>query len=1037
MLAFSRGSAAQTPPIEPAPLPPPAAPPQAGAPAPAAPPPAAAPAPAAPAPESAPEPAPSPPPPAAEPAPAVIEPAPVIEEPEVVSSDLEQPAAGGEMVVTGSRIRDAVGKQAPVTTLSQADLARPGLLGIGEILQRQPSSGSAINGKTNLSGNQGNPPDGGGVGAGATEIDLRYLGSKRVLVLVDGVRWINGSSASGVAAAVDLNTIPLNMIERIEILEDGASPIYGSDAIAGVVNIITRKSFRGAEATAQIGGYMPTDGAAHGFDGLAQKYDLTFGTASERLSIVAGASYVRQNEVLSRNRDISNSPIPTLDNCEQGCSSGTPQGRVSVLDPNTMEMINVTPNVGISNPRFPGDYHGFGNSDRFNFAPYNLVLTPSERIGAFTNIVYRVTDMLNLHAKAAFTRRQSVNQAAPEPLFVGPDGGTGTRMDTLRIDASNPYNPFGFSFEPDPMHPYVVTRRPVEAGPRRFEQTVNTLYLSAGLDGKYTIGDQPFIWDTTFSYGINRGDQRRRNSFNSAKLAEALGPAYMGDNGKYMCGSMAMPGTPGCVPFNIFGGEGTITPEMLRYVTYTQHDVSEQRLFDWVANTSGQIVRLPGGPLAVGVGVEHRRLQGFFEPDSVVAAGDSADIPAQPTSGKYHVSEAYAEARVPVVAHVPAIALLDLNAAGRVSKYSFLDPELTGKFGGRYKPIDDLVIRASYGMGFRAPSIGELYGTASRFDAQLNDPCHDFDRPDVKEAVRQSCIAKMVPADGSYKQLNQQISVATGGNPNLEPERSKSLNVSIAYAPAPLQERRWSDRFDVELAYWQIELTGAIAAVDAQLQLDRCIGGDDSLCQGITRIASGTISSFSNKLRNLGGIETRGLDFKVFYQTSAMPFGRLRARWASSWLIDYIAKIPTADGTEDAQRAGKVVGEPEKAYPRLKSNLTLDWLFGDFDFALTTRYIHKVTEPCRDLAMFRNTCSDFDATDDTNSTNILRPTVYNDIRVTWIPSFDDKLTVSLGVNNIFNVDPPACYSCALNGFNGATYDIPGAFGYLSAGYTMQ
>ena len=122
----------------------------------------------------------------------------------------------------------------------------------------------------------------------------------------------------------------------------------------------------------------------------------------------------------------------------------------------------------------------------------------------------------------------------------------------------------------------------------------------------------------------------------------------------------------------------------------------------------------------------------------------------------------------------------------------------------------------------------------------------------------------------------------------------------------------------------------------------------------------------------------------------------------------------------------------------MKSNLTLEWLFGDFDFALTTRYIHSLSEPCRGLQDFRETCSDFAAKEkDEESTNTLRPTVYNDIRVTWIPAFDDKLTVSLGVNNIFNVSPPVCYSCALNGFNGATYDIPGVYGYLSAGYTMQ
>src|SRR5262249_4171135 len=150
---------------------------------------------------------------------------------------------GEVIVVTGSRIGDPLGKVAPVLTLSREDLERSGLHSIGDVLQQLTVSGGAINGKFNSSGNFGFPPDGGGIGAGATEGDLRYLGSKRVLVLVDGVRWVNGSSASGVSAATDLNTIPLSMIERVEVLEDGASPIYGSDAISGVINIITRKQF--------------------------------------------------------------------------------------------------------------------------------------------------------------------------------------------------------------------------------------------------------------------------------------------------------------------------------------------------------------------------------------------------------------------------------------------------------------------------------------------------------------------------------------------------------------------------------------------------------------------------------------------------------------------------------------------------------------------------------------------------------------------------------------------------------------------------
>ena len=945
------------------------------------------------------------------------------------------------MVVTGSRLKDSVGKQAPVTTLSAQDLQRPGLVGVGEVLQRLPSSGSAINGTFNSSGNQGNPPDGGGVGAGATEIDLRYLGSKRTLVLVDGVRWVNGSSASGVAASVDLNTIPLNMIERIEVLEDGASPIYGSDAISGVINIITKKSFSGVAASAYLGGF-------HKGDGLTQKYELTFGNKTDRLSIIAGGSFIDQTGVRSSDRTISRSPVPTLTKCEAGCSGATPQGRFLGSNPNTGEQFDLTLNDGVAMPAYPGDFRDFENQDRFNFAPYNYALIPSRRVSAFSTIIYRITDSLNLHARTAYTMRDSVNQAAPEPLFVGPEGATGTRLDALSVHAENPYNPFGFTFDAtDEANRFGIFRRPLEAGPRRFEQSVNTFYVAGGLDGNFSLGERrDFIWNTTFAYGINRAAQRRANAFNSSKLQQALGPAFMDEaTGSWRCGTADNPGPADCVPFNLFGGQGpsgrgTITRDMLDYVTYTQHDVSEQRLFDWVANVSGPVLDLPGGPLAVGVGVEHRRLYGRFEPDAVVTAGDSADIPAQPTTGRYHVSEAYAEVRAPLVADVPAISLFDLNAAGRVSDYSFLKPELTGKFGGRYKPIHDLVIRASYGLGFRAPSIGELYGTASRFDATITDPCNDIGAADFDPAKRERCIALGVPADGSYTMNNPQTSVATGGNRSLEPERSRSLNISIAYAPTFLQDRRWSNRFDVELAYYRIELDGAISALDAQLQLDRCAAGDAVSCMGITRAPTGTITSFSNTLRNLSRLETHGLDFKVNYQTSMLPIGRLRARWFSNLLLGYSEYVPTESAFQEVKLEGLVRGEPEKAYPRLKSNLMLEWMVGELSFMLGTRYIHSVTEPCQGLRdVGKPTCSDFspDPMKDADSTNLLPVRVYNDVRVTWNPAFDERLTVMLGVNNIFNVDPPTCYSCALNGFNGATYDVPGVFGYLSAGYATE
>ncbi|HWU86426.1 MAG TPA: TonB-dependent receptor [Kofleriaceae bacterium] len=960
-------------------------------------------------------------------------PAPPSDAPVPVENPPDGGTAEGEViVVTGSRIGDPLGKQAPVLTLSREDLERSGLHSIGDVLQQLTVSGGAINGKFNSSGNFGFPPDGGGIGAGATEADLRYLGSKRVLVLVDGVRWVNGSSASGVAAATDLNTIPLSVIERVEVLEDGASPIYGSDAIAGVINIITRKQLDGVYATAYTGGY-------HKGDGFVHKYDVSWGNTTDKMSVIVSASYLDQRSVFSADRELSNSPIPGLDNCQAGCSSATPQGRLAFVDPLTMAERDITlDDFGDPNR---GQYHDFTSADRFNFSPYNLVLTPSRRMGVFSTVTYKLGERVNLRAKGSFTNRQSVNQAAPEPLFIGPEAGNGNRLDHIGVDVTNPYNPFGFTFDPA-TNPFVITRRPLEAGPRRFEQNVDTFYVAGGLEGN-AGKEKRWTWDATLAYGINRADQRRNNSFNSARLQTALGPAFLGTDGKYHCGTTANPGDPDCVPFDIFGGQGpdgkgTITREMLDYVTFTEHDVSEQKLFDAVANVSGKLAKLPGGWLAVAAGVEHRRLSGFFEPDAVVAAGDGADVPAKGFDGSYSVSEVYGEVRVPVVQNKPGAELVDANAAARVSDYSFLSPQVTAKLGARWKPTTDLVLRGSYGQGFRAPSIGELHGTKSRYDATLTDPCSDYGQMEkgTPQSVKDRCMQLGVPA--SYSQLNPQISVTTGGNRDLVPETSKSLNLSLAYSPRALQDRKWSSSVDLELAYYDVKLDDAIAARNAQAQINSCVlNGDDTLCQGISRTPQGTINGFTNTLINIGGIEVSGLDLGLSYRLPRKSFGKLRFASQTSYLLKFWEKTQAGDGFETVKNEGRLVGTPEHAFPRLKSSLAIGWLYNRFDLTLTTRFISSVTEACpKSVAANEGTCSKIVQDDLAASTNHLGATVYNDVQVVWSPEFAPKLSVTAGVNNLLNREPPVCYSCSLNGFNGATYDVPGIFGYLSAAYRM-
>ena len=929
----------------------------------------------------------------------------------------QEEAAEDEIVVTGSRIRqNPLDANRPVLNVDSEAIERSGLSGIGEILQRIPGSGGGLNNKVNSSGNFGNPPDGGGVGAGSSEIDLRFLGSRRVLVLVDGLRWVNGSSASGVPGATDLNTIPSSIIDRIEVLQDGASPIYGSDAIAGVVNIITKRKQEGFAASAQLGAFDETDGET-------QQYELSFGASNDRTDIFFAAQYVHQNSVSSGDRDISDFPEPTLDECFVTCSSATPRGRFIFTDPNTLQDLSITLNENFvfngTNPVYDplnptgADFEQFTTADRFNFAPFNFLQIPSERFGFFTQVTHQVTDNINFRGKAVFNTRNSTNQAAPIPLFIGPDSGNGNRLDTVSVDVTNPFNPFGFSLTP--ANTSFIARRLVEAGPRNFQQNVDTFYASGTFDGSVNVAGREIYWDLNALWSQNEANQIARGIVNSARLEQALGPIAN-------C-------TGSCVPFNFFGGPGSITQAQLDFVTFNQQDSSQQELWDFSANFSTDLFDLPAGAVGLAGGYEHRDQSGEFNPDPIVAAGDSADIPAQPTAGSFNVEELYGEMVAPLLADMPFVKILEGNFAIRYSDYSTGVSSTTVKYGGRWKPSDDLTIRGGFTEGFRAATIGELFGTATRFDATLEDPCSDilglFGGPVAPANIQANCIALGVPADGSFQQTNAQISTLTGGNPALKPENSDGWNVGFTYAPA------WLEDYNVvvELNYYSIEIDGAIQALDAQLQLDSCAATlDPTLCGSIGRSASGTIVSFSNQLTNIGRIKTRGIDWRLAYEFDAGSLGVFNVDSLSTYLIEYTEANPTSTGFIFTSREGTVRGSPTFSFPDLKSTTTVSWTLGDFRVQSVGRYISSLDEVCGDQAALP---ADVGCTRPADDINDLGSRFYLDLAASYTPPWLDKRTeLTIGVNNILDTDPPNCFSCQLNGFDPNTYDVPGQFGYV-------
>ena len=936
-----------------------------------------------------------------------------------------------DIVVTGSRIRrNPLDQDKPVITVDEAAIAKTGLSSIADVLQRLPSAGGGLNTKVNNAGNIGGPPDGTGVSSGSAEIDLRYLGAKRTLVLVDGMRFVNGSAAGGIPASVDLNELPTSMIERVEVLQSGASPLYGTDAVAGVVNIITKQGQQGLKASGQFGTYRQGDGHTWNLEASYGIQSKETGT-----SVVFGGYYTKQEAVSTANRAISLFPTAGARSCVDpafdalggvGCSGTPPLGRYRISSA-VGGLIGVGTDLTLKAPvvgRNPtaADYTAFSSAGRFNFAPFNYLLTPSERYGGFLNFKQAVTDDINLRVKLVYNHRQSRTQAAFLPLGIGPGAGNGNLLDRISIDASNPYNPFGVTLSSGvnldgtksalPANYVAINRRFVEGGQRIFMQDVDTFSGTVTVDGSFNVGDHKWYWDVNSVFGLNDAHQLFTGNLNAAKLAQALGPVSQ-------C-------TGACVPFNMFGGAaiggaGSITPAMLSFVTFDERDKSYQQLWDATANLSGSLFDLPAGPVGVAIGFEHRDQFARYDPDPVIVAGLGADVPTQPSIGGFTVNEVYGEVRVPILKDVAFFKSLELDGAVRHSDYSTFGGNTTFTASALWKPVADLLFRGGYAQSLRAPSIGELHAGASRSDQTIQDPCTSGLGGSFQSnaTVKANCIAAGVPANGSFAEPAGQIGVFSGGNLNLKPETSNTWTAGGVYSPS-WARGSLASALSLEVNYYNISLKNAIDSAPAALVLSRCyFGADAASCALITRnSATGGISRISAVLQNLNAIKTEGLDGTFIYRSPAFHEGTAGLSVNAAYLLKYNAVLPT--GLRECVGTERCLST-DQAFPRFKLNGTVDFTTAFFGASFTGRYISAVYEGATGTTTYHR----------------LGATFYGDAQVFFSPDWlEHKLRLTAGVNNIFNKAPPICNTCDGANFDSTTYDVPGQFGYLRLSFGL-
>jgi iron complex outermembrane receptor protein len=924
-----------------------------------------------------------------------------------VAQDQDDARTLDRVEVVGSRIKRVEAETSqPIFEVTQEDIQASGLTSIGDVIQNLTANGSALGTTFNNGGD------------GSTRVSLRNLGTARTLVLVNGRRWIS----TGTGSAVDLNSIPTAAVESIQILKDGASAIYGSDAIAGVVDIRLKSNYTGAEMSAQWGEY--TDG-----DGRRQKYDFIIGMDGDRGNVMIGAGFVKEDPVWAGDREISAVPtfgLPATNTTFAGASGVGRRGRV-IGTPN----FTAANGGGILIPGRPGtsvdDFAPFnGLTDGYNFAPENYLQTPQERVSFFMDGRYQVMDGVEFYTQATFNERKSEQILAAFPLGIGPFAGGA--FNALRLSANSIYNPFGVDVS--------WARRVSETGGRRFNQDVDNYQFTGGFQGDFMLGDNFFGWDVGYQYGKSeRADQTFGLQF-STTLGRAIGPSFIDSAGVPRCGTPTAV-IAGCVPFNPFAPDGGITQEMLNYIGYVDQSNRGNDLTNYYANISGDLFELvETRPVAFAAGYEYRKESAFDQPDALTNAGLGSGNARTATSGGYSIDEFYLELNAPLLADLPLVHLLEFRAAGRYSDYSTFGDTTNFSAGLKWQPIEDLALRGNWSEGFRAPTVNNLFlGSADSF-ATINDPCSSQNFFGLSDEARARCIAAGVPADGSYTQINSQIRITIGGNPNLSPETAETQTLGFIYSPS------WFEGFDVSLDWYNIEIEDGIVTRSGQFIINSCYTGAAAaasfFCPLITRANTGIVTDLRAVPQNEAGFEVEGWDLTLRYNfdTDWGRFGIVSdSTYTSSWATKLLnAQTGNIDVTENAGQDGG-----DNAFNRIRSNLNVSWALGDFGFNWGARYYHHTKEACpfgpaiisgNAASVGFNPCSNYLDTSATfgSGYHVQGSSTFHDVRGTWNTPWNGQIGV--GINNVFEKDPPVSFNAFANSFNAALFDVPGRFWFV-------
>ena len=921
-----------------------------------------------------------------------------------------------EVVITGSRIRRVDEETAsPVFVMDQSTIANTGVQTLGDLMMRVPAiSGAATNPQVNNGG-----------GTGESNVELRGLGAQRTLVLLNG-RRINVLGNNGTTSAVDINMIPINMIERVEVLKEGAGAVYGSDAIAGVVNFITKKNFDGADINVEYGRTGESDGERH-------SASLTLGTAGEKMSVLFGVNYNKQKAVSAADRQFSANALYLYGGgVSIGGSSRTPNGRIGLADymedptdPDEVIPVPGTPaalfptcttvsrNAGATGATVdPANYHCFSGADAYNYQPFNLLITPTERTSFFTMLNYKISDKVEAYGEVVYNRTRSGFQLASLPFDAN--------ADDIIISGANAYNPFGYDFGGvDGLNPNFLSRLE-SLGNRRSDVDSDSILGNVGVRG--SIGDSTWEWDLGAQLGRLNQDQNITGYLLKPQLQNAVGPTTVVD-GVLRCGT-ADNVIAGCTPINIFNLSDPAQIQALRDISTNYRSDYNYDSSGFALNTNGELFDIGAGSVLMAIGAEYRTQKGVFETD-VLTRGEAplflSCLLAQETctgnsSAKYNVREIYTEFFVPLLKDLPGVQALNFTAGVRYSDYSIdsIGDDTNAQFKVEYRPISDLLVRASYAQVFRAPTILDLSKAPSQDSPTFNDPCTNLTAAALAASpgLQRACVG--VPTTGDFAQPNSQVTGLIIGNPNLKPETGDVKTFGVVYDPNFIQG------LSLTVDYWKYKIEDLITPLDPNFAVDQCVD-NGTYCELLFRYPlsspnAGEFQVFQEPIVNLGVLETDGIDFGVKYALRDTAAGSFNFSLDMTRINSYEnTPSPGAAPVEIAGTFDRQFGN----YAKWRGLLGVGWAMGGFDGLLTMRYIHslKIIDPDGGLVG--------------EPPLEIGSTTYIDATVGY--TFPSDTKIQLGGINLGDKQPPLLYQNNVTNANTdvSTYDLLGRRWYVS------